>query len=432
MMHMQATNTKFKETEIGLIPEEWGVLRVGDIGRVITGKTPPTKHAEYFGGEYPFVKIPDMAGSMYIRNSESMLSQEGADYLGKTKLPKDSIMVSCIATVGNVGITTRDSFTNQQINSVIPNKDIIDPRYLYYFFTGNKEYLTSLGGGGSVYTNISKSKFENMAVAVPELAEQNVISDILSSLDYKIELNRQMNANLEKMASALFKRWFVDFEFPDENGRPYRSSGGKMAESEMGEIPEGWRVAPFYDAVEIIGGGTPKTTKSDYWEGNIPWFSVVDAPNELDVFVVDTENKITDAGIENSAARIMEEGTTIITARGTVGKIALVGVPMAMNQSCYGLRGKFDRRGFYTYFYTKALITSLQNSAHGSVFDTITRETFMSVDLVMPKVDIITAFEEKVSSTLGSIKNNLFETRTLSQLRDALLPRLMSGKIRTI
>jgi len=167
-----------------------------------------------------------------------------------------------------------------------------------------------------------------------------------------------------------------------------------------------------------------------YWNGDIPWFSVVDAPQETDVFIIDTEKKITQQGVENSAAQILDKGITVITARGTVGKVGLIGVPMAINQSCYGLKGKMDTHGYFTYFTTRMLVETLQRGAHGSVFDTITRETFLNVMVTQPSDDLVIEFEKIIEPIMGSIKLNLFEKRTLTRMRDSLLPRLMNGRIR--
>jgi type I restriction enzyme S subunit len=148
------------------------------------------------------------------------------------------------------------------------------------------------------------------------------------------------------------------------------------------------------------------------------------------VFVIDTKKKITQAGVEDSSTQVFPIGTTIISARGTVGKVALVGVPMAMNQSCYGIRGKVGKKGYYTYFATRALVSTLQQHAHGSVFDTITRDTLTCVQFAVSPATIIEEFEEKVSPLMDRILNNLFESRTLTALRDALLPKLLSGELR--
>lgn len=149
-----------------------------------------------------------------------------------------------------------------------------------------------------------------------------------------------------------------------------------------------------------------------------------------DVWVVDTEKKVTREGVENSSARILPGGTTIISARGTVGRIALVGVPMAMNQSCYGLVGETGARGFFTYFATLGLVASLQQHAHGSVFDTITRDTLEGLSVVLPSAATVDAFENRVGPSLDRILAGLLESRTLAALRDALLPKLVTGELR--
>jgi type I restriction enzyme S subunit len=201
-------------------------------------------------------------------------------------------------------------------------------------------------------------------------------------------------------------------------------------DSELGEIPTGWELQAFADTIEIVGGGTPKTSIAEYWDGDIPWFSVVDAPTASEVWVVDTEKKVTRAGVENSSTRVLSVGTTIISARGTVGRIALVGVPMAMNQSCYGLRGRAGAHGFFNYFLTRELVARLQQHAHGSVFDTITRDTLAGVSVAMPAAALIEEFEKRVAPSLQRIRAGLLETRTLTALRDTLLPKLISGELR--
>jgi type I restriction enzyme S subunit len=277
------------------------------------------------------------------------------------------------------------------------------------------------------------------------LPEQCAIAHVLGTLDDKIELNRRMSETLEAMARALFKAWFMDFEpvrakmdgrwrhgelLPDLPAHLYDLFPDRLIDSELGQIPEGWEVKPFADTVEIIGGGTPKTSVAEYWNGRIPWFSVVDAPAEHQVWVIDTEKKITRAGVDSSSTRILSLGTTIISARGTVGRVALVGVPMAMNQSCYGLRGKCGSRGFFNYFATRQLVSILQQRTHGSVFDTITRNTLATVHVVAPPAAVVEAFEKSVSPIMDRIRQRLAESRTLAQLRDALLPKLISGELR--
>jgi type I restriction enzyme S subunit len=287
----------------------------------------------------------------------------------------------------------------------------LDQGFLRYII-GSKEftdYVLAVQTGTAV-PHISSGQIKQFRFQCPPSSEQRAIASVLGALDDKIELNRRMNETLEALAQSLFKSRFV---------APTQSA-----------LPKGWREVPFAETVEIIGGGTPKTSVAEYWGGDTPWFSVVDSPQGSDLFVIETEKKITQAGIENSSTQLLPVGTTIITARGTVGKIALVGVPMAMNQSCYGLRGKAGKKGFHTYFVTRALVSQLQQHAHGSVFDTITRDTLAGVQVALPPAELVEQFEEKVSPLMERILNNLHESQTLAALRDALLPKLLSGELR--
>jgi type I restriction enzyme S subunit len=182
--------------------------------------------------------------------------------------------------------------------------------------------------------------------------------------------------------------------------------------------------------LNIIGGGTPKTKVKEYWGGDIPWFSVVDAPSETDVFVIDTEKHVTQLGVERSSTKVLRKGTTIISARGTVGKCALLGRPMAMNQSCYGIQGKNGESDYFIYFVIKRQVSDLQRSGHGSVFNTITRDTFRTIRTILPPTKLTILFEDTVCELMELILSNLFENLTLASLRDTLLPKLISGELR--
>ena len=285
----------------------------------------------------------------------------------------------------------------------------------------------------------SKHSYVRQTAYLGLSTEQRAIVHILGTLDDKIELNRRMNETLEAMARALFKSWFVDFDpvrakmAGRDTGLPKRLADlfpDRLVESELGEIPEGWEVKSLAETVEIIGGGTPKTSVPQYWDGDIPWFSVVDAPTQSEIWVVDTAKKITQIGIESSSARILPVGTTIISARGTVGRIALVGVPMAMNQSCYGLRRSGPTHGLFNYFTIRALVVMLQQHTHGSIFNTITRDTLAAVYVVSPCSDVIDAYERLVWTAFERIRSGLFQSRNLVTIRDALLPKLISGELR--
>jgi len=315
------------------------------------------------------------------------------------------------------------------------------PQYLRWLVRGN-EWWDEVGkyiNVGAVFDSLRCRDIPNFELPIPPLDAQREISRVLAALDDRITLLRETNATLEAIAQALFKSWFVDFD-PVHAKMEGRTPEGmdeataalfpdSLEEAALGVVPRGWLPRTFRETIDIIGGGTPKTSNPDFWNGTIPWFSVVDAPAASNVFVIDTEKHITEAGLNGSSTKLLPAGTTIISARGTVGRLALTGCPMTMNQSCYGLRGKAGD-DYFTFFSTTRLVQQLQQKAHGSVFDTITQETFSGVHLSYPSPEVIAAFDSTIEPLMLRIRENLIQAQTLSTLRDTLLPRLISGQLR--
>jgi len=333
----------------------------------------------------------------------------------------------------------------------IEDNDAQRLRFKYYLLKSiGLEYMNS----DSAVPGLNREAAHARIIHIPPLPEQRAIAHILGTLDDKIELNRRMSKTLEEMARAIFKSWFVDFdpvrakaavrrEHPNwTNAQVSRAAlptlkpeiselfPDDFVDSEQGMIPKGWRVKSFTDNVDVFGGGTPKTSTPEYWGGRIPWFSVVDTPAEGEIFVISTEKTLTQEGINNSSTRVLPVGTTIITARGTVGNIALVGIPMAMNQSCYGLHDLRGNKGYFLYFFTKSIVETLKQRTHGSVFNTITRDTLKSMRVVSPPSELISKFEGTVGTMLERNLSNLHESHILATCRDILLPKLISGTLR--
>jgi type I restriction enzyme S subunit len=314
-------------------------------------------------------------------------------------------------------------------------------RFLHYFFRSDN-FSNAVDGisHGTVTRRRTASLVDilNLSFNLPTIDKIRYADNLLSLLDTRINIIRETNATLEAIAQAIFKSWFVDFDpvYAKQQGLTLDFVDEAIAalfpdsfeESEFGLVPKGWKVASFTDIINVIGGGTPKTSISEYWhDGNIPWFSIVDAPISTDVFVINTEKHITEAGLRGSSTKLLPVGTTIISARGTVGRLALTGRAMAMNQSCYGLRGKAGD-DYFTYFCTYRLVEILKQRAHGSVFDTITRDTLSGVVTVYPEKSVISAFETLLSPLMERIRENLNQSKILADLRDTLLPRLISGQ----
>lgn len=311
-----------------------------------------------------------------------------------------------------------------------------NPRFAYYLL---QTLDLAAFNSGSAQPSLNRNFLYSIPIKVPRRHEQDGIVEVLQALDDRIALLRETNATLEAIAQALFKSWFVDFDPVHAKLQGLAPEGMDEAtamlfpegfeESELGTVPTGWGVCSFTQTINVIGGGTPKTSVSEYWNGTIPWFSVVDAPSTGNVFVVSTEKQITEAGLANSSTNLLPSGTTIISARGTVGKLALTGCPMTMNQSCYALRGKAGD-SYFTYFSTFRLVETLKQRTHGSVFDTITRDTLDGVSVVRVPEIIIQQFERLLHPVMERIKENLLQAQILATLRDTLLPRLISGQLR--
>ena len=237
-----------------------------------------------------------------------------------------------------------------------------------------------------------------------------------------------INDNLEAMAKQLYDYWFVQFDFPNEEGKPYKSSGGAMVWNEKlkREIPKGWYADNICKIANILSGGTPSKAVDDYWNnGTIPFFGPTDCNGS--VFQIKTADHITQKGLEHCASSLFEDGIVIITARGSIGKLVIVGTPMAMNQSCYALQSK-EGEYEYLYFLTTQLIDCLKAKGSGSVFKSIIASDIEHSTLCIATENIVSGFCKKVKPLFEKLKTNTIEITELTKQRDELLPLLMNGQ----
>jgi type I restriction enzyme S subunit len=392
----------------------------------------------------PIITVEHLGENRIQHEDVPCVSDKDRERLAKYKLRKGDIVFSRVGSVDRRALVREKEdgwlFSGRCLR-VRPDQAKIDSIYLSYFFglPAFKEHIRSIAVGATM-PSLNTYLLSTVPIYYPPLSEQRAIASILGALDDKIALNRQINHSLEAMTQAIFKSWFVDFDPVNakaEGRKPYGMTDAvatlfpsHFEESEIGPIPEGWRSQPFSQIVDIHSGGTPKTNIPDYWDGDVPWFSVVDTPAASDIFVIDTQKRITHRGLAESAAKLLPVGTTIITARGTVGNIAIAATPLTINQSCYGLTGKDHYGQYFVYYATREIIGELRQRAHGSVFDTIVRDTFDGVACITPPFALTEAYNEIVSPLLQKIQNNVRESQTLSTIRDTLLPKLLSGEIR--
>ena len=419
----------------------WREVRLGDLGEVGRGRSRhrPRHASELYGGPYPFVQTGDIKASGGRITSHSQTYSEYG--LAQSRLwPANTMVITIAANIAETAILTYPSCFPDSVVGFIADESKCDVRFVEYSFRLLRAQIQQENvGTGSVQDNINLQTLDELRFPLPPLPEQRAIAHILGTLDDKIELNRRMNQTLEEMARAIFQDWFVDFgpvRAKLEGREPYLPPEvwdlfpDRLVDSELGEVPEGWGVGFLNDSIEILSGGTPKTSVSTYWDGDIPWYTAKDAPALSEIFVLATERSITQAGVDNSSTKVLPAGTTIITARGTVGRLACLGIPMAMNQTCYGISGASNYPDYFTYWNVRNMVNDLQARTHGTIFDTITRETFKIAETVLPPTEVAGAFEFVVKPTMERILGNLKESRALVAHRDALLPGLVSGEIR--
>lgn len=342
----------------------------------------------------------------------------------------DSWMVRGFPKEGDVVLTTeaplgevaqldhRKIALAQRVVCLRGKKGLLDNTYLKYYFLSSKGHLAlTARETGTTVTGIKQSELRKVMVTFPIYETQRRIANILSSLDRKIELNNKLNAQLEEMAQTLFKHWFVDFG-------PFKD--GKFVESELGMIPEGWRVGTLTEIVELLPGGTPKTSEPSFWEnGDIPFFSPKDVTGTYCFF---TEKQITKLGLSKCSSRLYPKDTVFITCRGTVGKVTLAACNMAMNQSNYAIKGRLGYSQYYIYFLVKSVVERLIKKSNGAVFSAITTKDF-DEKVIIPSVESVERFTKMISSHFDKLFSVGQENIQLASLRDTLLPKLMSGEI---
>lgn len=394
----------------------WQTKRIEELGRVVTGKTPSSDNPEEFGAGYPFITPSDIPATQKYVSAERFLSEKGKEAHKRILLPVKSVCVVCIgATIGKVCTTDRPSFSNQQINAVIPKNREHDPDFVYYLCTTLKDALVNFAGGAATPI-VNKSVFSSIKVLVPDYDEQKKIAAILSAYDDLIENNRRRIALLEKMAEEIYREWFVRMRFP----------GHEQAKFEKG-VPEGWSVQKVGEVFNTSSGGTPSRENAANYDGSICWAKT----GELKAaFVLDTEERITDKGLENSSAKVYPKHTVVIAMYCAMPDISILGVDSATNQACCAF---FPKHDYFHYTYSYLLIKFAQVHmiafAHGAAQQNLSQELIKGFPLLVPSRELIVTFSKMAKPIYEQIESLMRTVETLKKTRDQLLPRLISGKL---
>jgi type I restriction enzyme S subunit len=325
---------------------------------------------------------------------------------------------------------------------VVVRPDLVRDDYLYWLFLWrdfNEELVASSTGTKILHT--APSRIESFRFRLPGLEEQGAIADILSILTEKIELNRQMSITLEAMARAMFKSWFVDFEpvAAKAAGRQLIGLGARSAElfpsgfqdSAVGSIPRRWTVSRIGDEVRVVGGSTPKTTEPRFWEGgNIHWATPKDLSILTDSVLLDTERSITREGLGQISSGLLPAGTVLLSSRAPIGYLAISEMPTAVNQGFVAMVCKGRLPNYYVLQWAREAMDEIISRAGGTTFAEVSRASFRPIRVLVPDQPVLRAYVEVVRPLYEKIVSNVQESRALSTVRDALLPKLLSGEVR--
>jgi len=412
---------------------EFKKYSLSDIADVQTGPFGSQLHKEdYVETGTPIITVEHLGVNKIIHSNLPKVNKKDWERLSKYVLKKNDIVFSRVGSVDRCALVSDNEenwlFSGRCLRVRVKNLDIVDPKYLSYYFANKKfkRYIRSIAVGATM-PSINTKILSEIQIEIPDIDSQRKVADLFYSLDSKKWINESIIENLGHISKTFFKRWFVDFEFPNEEGKPYKTSGGKMVESELGMIPKDWKVEFLHDFVDFLSGGTPKTTVQEYWNGSIPFFTPKDAKTNL--YTTITEKTITELGLEKCNSKLYSKNTLFITARGTVGKLALANKAMAMNQSCFALKHK-ENQQFYLYHVVENLVKKIILGANGAVFSAINLSDLKHLKYIYSNENLISKFENTVSFFYDQMSLLEEENIKLQQIRDSLLPKLLSGEIK--
>lgn len=395
---------------------EWKEVKIGDLGQIITGKTPKTAIRENWGGKIPFLSPSDDMSNKTSPVTARTLTELGVAEVAKCLIPANSICVSCIGSdLGKVVKTDRELVTNQQINTIVPHSNV-DSDFVYYLMCIVGKELNYISKTSTAVPIINKSTFSDWNIVIPEkVDDQRRIASILSSLDRKIELNNKINADLEEMAQAIFKNWFVDFE-------PFKD--GKFVDSELGMIPEGWKVGRLTEIASYMNGLAMQKFPPENNEDSLPVLKI----KELGQGFCGTDSDRCSCNIKDECK--IHNGDVIFSWSGTLLVDVWCGGDCGLNQHLFKVTSNDYPKWFY-YYWTKHHLQEFIHIAKDKAVTMghIKRGHLEEAMVAIPDNDSMEKAHELFEPILSKMISLRLESSRLSLLRDTLLPRLMSGEI---
>lgn len=428
------------------IPNGWRWTALNDVARLESGHTPSRQHPEYWGGDIPWIGIKDATANhgRVLSDTLQHTNQLGIENSSARILPKNTVCLSRTASVGYVVVMGKPMATSQDFVNWVCSP-ALDHMFLKYVLLAEHNAFLRFASG-TTHQTIYFPEVKAFHIGLPPLSEQRSIAHILGTLDDKIELNRKQNETLEAMARALFKAWFVDFEpvRAKLEGRWRRGQSlpglpthlfdlfpERLVESELGEIPEGWRHSTIGEEVTVCGGSTPSTQEPEFWEGGHHCWAT---PKDLSALkfpvLLDTDRKVTDAGLVKISSGLLPVGTVLLSSRAPIGYLAIAEVPTAINQGFIAMKCDGVLPNVFVLQWCRERMDAIVGNANGSTFQEISKSNFRPISVVVPSEPLLASFTKSADSLYRQMLENERESCSIAQIRDTLLPKLISGELR--
>lgn len=435
---------------------EWRTVTVEEIAAPVpaamaTGPFGSSISAKHFTKDgVPVIRGSNLSSDVSTRLLDAGLvfvSAEKALEFQRSTVRRGDLIFTCWGTINQVGfIDSRSKYasyvvSNKQMKLTVDHTKA-DARFIYYVFSGPDKQAEILDNGiGSSVPGFNLGQLKRHEVFLPPLVDQVAIADFLESIDDRIALLHETNATLEAVAQALFKSWFVNFD-PVRAKIEGRSPEGmdeataalfpdSFEESALGLVPKAWRVREVSDVVNTVGGATPDTKNSAFWEPSVhPWTTPKDLSGLNSPVLLATERLISPLGLAKIGSGSLPVGTLLMSSRAPIGYLAIAQMPVAINQGYIAIPPGSELPPLFMLFWCQQNMETIKGRANGSTFMEISKKAFRPIPLVVPSPAIVNAFQDAAKALFDRLVVNAQQAQTLAELRDSLLPRLISGQLR--
>ena len=417
-------------------------LKKYKLGEILDVTRGASLSGEFYAAEGEYVRLT--CGNFDYQNNcfKENKAKDNLYYIGDFKpdfLMKEGDIITPLTeqAIGLLGSTAIIPESGKYIQSLdvakIVCKDLLlDMDFAFYLISSNlvKQQLSAAAQQTKI-RHTSPDKIKDCIVWIPELEEQKRIGKLLRTIDLKIELNRQLNHNLEAMAKQLYDYWFVQFDFPDENGKPYKSSGGKMVWDKRlkREIPLLWKAKIVEEVADVYNGATPSTVNELNYGGDIVWITPKDLSDQKQKFVYQGERNISQVGYDSCSTHLLPSNTILMSSRAPIGLLAIAKTELCTNQGFKSFVSKSKNIATYLYYYLQYHITQIEQLGTGTTFKEVSREDILKFPMLKPSDNVLDLWEEIVSALNDRQLEIQKENENLIKQRDELLPLLMNGQV---